>query len=157
MVRTVSCLSFFFVLAGCGGDSPCPDGWVEGAAVGSCEASAETVAAIEGRIGSMGAYGFVRITSSRTSGAGPNRTVISYPENREVQIYETHSGGACRAAESLVATPLTDATGTWAAALGAGLHCAVFMDPASALSERIDFSVGEGLVEADGFDLTEEL
>ena len=49
------------------------------------------------------------------------------------------------------AMPLTDETGTWAAALAPGLHCAVD----AATSTRIDFSVGDGLVETQGFDLTE--
>ena len=64
-------------------------------------------------------------------------------------IYQTHSGGACRASESLVAMPLTDRTGTWAAALAPGLHCAVVE------STRIDFTVGEGLTETEGFDLVD--
>jgi len=145
-----------FLVAGCAGEPACPDGWVE-ASIGTCDATAETVAAIEGRIGSVGAYGFVRVTStSSVPGSGlPNRTAVSYPENREVQIYQTHSGGACQSSESLVAMPLTDATGTWAAALDPGLHCAVLVDPTTSMSERIDFSVSDGLVETQGFDRTE--
>lgn len=150
-MNRIAWMSCFVLLTACGGDAPCPDGWSEGPAVDSCDANADTVSAIEGRIGPVGAYGFVRVTSSRTSAAGPNRTVISYPENREVLIYQTHSGGACRASESLVAMPLTDRTGTWAAALAPGLHCAVVE------STRIDFTVGEGLTETVGFDLLEEL
>lgn len=157
MDRALGWMSLFFVLAGCAGEPPCPDGWVE-APDGSCDATAETVAAIEGRIGPIGAYGFVRLTSTGCipGSASPNCTMVSYPENREIQIYETHSGGACQASASLVAMPLTDETGTWAAALDPGLHCAVLVEPTTSMTERIDFSVSDGLVETQGFDLTEE-